>query len=577
MSRALVFVAAAFVLIAGGDLLGNSPQVQFIPWPALPTGTGAITGRVLNDAGKPAAGARVSLKLPECRLPDCSVQYSPTEAVADAEGRFAFANVGQVPVVVEAASSGSASTEYGAAAPGLPGTSLAMRPGEKIEVVIRLTRGASVSGTVFDSFGAPLPGAQVWAFRLGPDGGDGEMITESTPARTDETGRYQIAALPGGFYIIAGGRTRDDNSPPAVVQIAEGQFGVETGASYPNGEWINDAERLRVGGGETRSGIDLRLRIAPVTTISGVVRTQEGKPVADARVYLMTLDDPDVLGDEVETDAAGRFDFGRVHAGRYRIVAFDQSHPRMWGRALLVTDGRTAATDVAVAVEPAGQIAGRIVYDGRRPPPAPPVPLPTNWSNSVSLFVNGTIGLDGSYDLPGTGIQDSPWSATWEWAFPDTFSFPGIPSGRYNLALYGPSGWWLRSEMVDGVDALDHPFAIMGMETRFVTVTFTDRRTTIAGSVTNQVSQPNPDVTVVVFSTDSSTWTEGSRRVAAIRPDQHGEWEVVGLPEGDYWVGLAPSSLYRVPTPPQLAEARAGASRVTLKEGERAVANLRTR
>jgi hypothetical protein len=135
----------------------------------------------------------------------------------------------------------------------------------------------------------------------------------------------------------------------------------------------------------------------------------------------------------------------------------------------------------------------------------------------------------------------------------------------------------MRSQIVDGMDALDHPFAIVGTETRFVTVTFTDKRTTIFGAVTNQMGQPDAGVTVVVFSTDTSTWNGYSRRLAAIRPDQYGEWEVVGLPDGDYWVGLETPSLYGIPTPARLAELRAGAKRVTLKEGERTIANTRTR
>jgi hypothetical protein len=111
-------------------------------------------------------------------------------------------------------------------------------------------------------------------------------------------------------------------------------------------------------------------------------------------------------------------------------------------------------------------------------------------------------------------------------------------------------------------------------------VGFNDRagtkRTTISGTVTNHMAQPDPDVTVVIFSPDGSTSTE-ARRVAAVRPDQRGDWEVIGLPEGDYGVGLETPSLYGLPTPARLDKLRAGAKRVTLKEGERTIANAQTR
>jgi len=426
-----------------------------------PAGTARITGRVLNEAGRPAAGARVSLTLSTCRGPDCDTQYSPTETVSDAEGRFAFANVGRVPVVVEAALTGFVTAEYGEAAPGLPGTPLAMRAGEKIDVVIRLTHGASVSGTVFDSQGALAAGIEVWAFRLRPEGGDEELIADSISTRTDETGQYRIAALPGGRYIICGGRTWGDHERPPIVEIGPGQRGFESGASYPNGEWINDAEPIRLANDEARGGVNLRLRMAPVTNVSGVVRTTDGKPVARARVYLLDLDDPGPGSEDHWTDAAGRFQIDRVEAGRYRVVAFDQSHPRLWGRAYVESDGRVP-TKLDLTIEPAGEIAGRIIFDGRSAPPAAPVPVPPNWTKSVSLFVNAA-----------DGTAESPWSATWDWSFPETFSAPGIPQGRYSLSLDGAVGWWMRSQIVDGMDALDHPFAIVGTETRFVTVTFT--------------------------------------------------------------------------------------------------------
>jgi hypothetical protein len=88
------------------------------------------------------------------------------------------------------------------------------------------------------------------------------------------------------------------------------------------------------------------------------------------------------------------------------------------------------------------------------------------------------------------------------------------------------------------------------------------------------MGQPDAGVTVVVFSTDTSTWNGYSRRLAAIRPDQYGEWEVVGLPDGDYWVGLESRRCMEFRRPARLAELGLP-MRVTLKEGERTIANTR--
>jgi hypothetical protein len=45
---------------------------------------------------------------------------------------------------------------------------------------------------------------------------------------------------------------------------------------------------------------------------------------------------------------------------------------------------------------------------------------------------------------------------------------------------------------------------------------------------------PLVDGTVIVFPDDASKWSDDSRWVRAVRPDQQGRYQIQGLPPGDY-------------------------------------------
>ena len=45
---------------------------------------------------------------------------------------------------------------------------------------------------------------------------------------------------------------------------------------------------------------------------------------------------------------------------------------------------------------------------------------------------------------------------------------------------------------------------------------------------------PLVDGTVIAFADDAAKWSDGSRWVRAVRPDQQGRYQIQGLPPGDY-------------------------------------------
>ena len=73
-----------------------------------------------------------------------------------------------------------------------------------------------------------------------------------------------------------------------------------------------------------------------------------------------------------------------------------------------------------------------------------------------------------------------------------------------------------------------------GEELSGVDVLITSRVTTVSGQLLDPKNQPLRDATVLVFPADADKWFETSRTTRAARPDQQGQWQVKGLPVGDY-------------------------------------------
>jgi hypothetical protein len=67
-----------------------------------------------------------------------------------------------------------------------------------------------------------------------------------------------------------------------------------------------------------------------------------------------------------------------------------------------------------------------------------------------------------------------------------------------------------------------------------VEIVLTDQITRVVGQVSDENRRPIADGTVLVFPERATDWGEDSRRVRAVRPDTRGQYQVTGLPPGDY-------------------------------------------
>src|SRR5262249_32996907 len=130
---------------------------------------------------------------------------------------------------------------------------------------------------------------------------------------------------------------------------------------------------------------------------SGTVVDAAGKPVAGALVRSVSLSRVFQLpaarrgaGAGVLSDAAGRWSLPAVPAGTFPFAASHEQHGP--GQSEPVTfDGKTARTDIVVALEPGAHIAGQVVL-----PDGTPVP-----SAQVRVAVREARGAGAPFRPPG--------------------------------------------------------------------------------------------------------------------------------------------------------------------------------
>jgi hypothetical protein len=137
--------------------------------------------------------------------------------------------------------------------------------------------------------------------------------------------------------------------------------------------------------------------------------------------------------------------------------------------------------------------------------------------------------------------------------------------------------WTLKSVLVGGQDVTDQPVDIKpGQNLDNVTIVLTDRSTEVTGTVRDTKNAPMPAITVIAFSTDQQYWRAQSRQIQAVRTDATGAFRLRALPPGDYFIvavdGVEQGEWF---DPAYLEQARAAATRLTVREGEKKTQDLR--
>lgn len=372
--RAKGFAPAAMMLHTSG----NADTTERVALSL--AGGAAISGRIVDEARKPIAGARVVATNASEPLPVVDPRRDGVAAAAD--GSFS------IPVVSAGTWRITATAGDHAPTTSVPITVDGRHARTGIEIV--LTSGAVVRGVVKDKAGAPVAGADVSVVAQG-----------FVPWRP----RRQAFSDGDGTFAIAGLARR------AVDVVA----------------W-HDSGASAIAAADLAAQRDQSVTLVLDVTgaIAGTVVDKAGQPIGDAQVVA----EPDWTGgtadrsawsvrgvQETVTDQAGAFRFAGLPGGSYRVRAArpGASETALALSAGVVTKPNAAAIEIVVPAD--GRLLGKVQLADGKPPIAFTATLGA--TNPVPF-----AGKDGAFALPAAAGT-----------YPLTISGPGFVTATKHVTI----------------------------------------------------------------------------------------------------------------------------------------------
>ena len=547
-------------------------------------GTGVLSGTVLSADGdaRPVRRARVTCSASELT--------APLSAITDDRGRFSFLRLPAGRYAIGITRDAWVPTAFGARAAARTGTAIPLAEGQHAEIVVRMMRGAVITGVLLDESGQPAVNTTVRAMRNTMQNGDRRFVTFGTSATTDDRGVYRIYGLPPGDYIVgAAGRAGAAATQGAELRLttdldvhhattagplvpAPPDRSVAFASTYFPGTPIStQASLVTLRAGEERDGIDFALQLVPTTRIDGTVSMPDGSALpSSAQLTLVAGGQtafPGIPFDGLRTTRVasdGSFSISGVAPGQYTLLARAATPQILWASAEIAVDGERV-TGLSLSLQPGMTVAGRVAFDGARlarPPNLSAVRVtlqPVQSQGSVAMSPNPVFA-----DANGR------------------FTIAGVTPGRYRLTATlpgrpGQGPWSLRSAIVNGQDTLDLPFLLQPNQiVSDALVSFSDRAAQLTGSVLNAAGVAVPESTVILFPADPALWMPQARRIQGVRPSADGSYAFRNLPAGAYLVigrdDVEPGEWF---DPALLQRLAPLAVRITLTDDEQKIQDLR--
>ena len=290
---------------------------------------GSIGGRVtLAGTGAPVSGARVML-FPAGR--QIGILGPPPQAITDQNGQFAFDRVTPGTYRLDAQKAGFAPPDDASR-----NRTITVAAAQLTTVNVQVQKGAAITGKVFDPTGEPLTDARVVVLRRMPMPAGGarglppmpRLVPVPSPgSQTNDLGEFRVSGLPPGEYFVA-------VSPRAMAMFgtagsspARDRKAARTTLPttyYPGTTDQAAAQPIAVAAGADVGNIFLTMQPVPAFRVSGIVVDEEGKPVGDTMVMLMSDPRSGALMGPVGSSVSqpnGEFVIDEVPAGSYRLNA----------------------------------------------------------------------------------------------------------------------------------------------------------------------------------------------------------------------------------------------------------------
>ena len=474
-----------------------------------------IEGWVVDDRGSPARGTVIQLE-PVTAGPSDQVPLLAPQAArrtsSDAEGRYAFTGVAPGRYAIFTRRGG-----YGLSADVSPGSLqvIQVRANATASVPLSVARGSAVGGTIVDRYGDAVEGAMVQLRRVQYVRGRAVLEgSQDLPVRlSDDRGHYRFPDVPPGQYYISVEHNGRDTYYPGRSSLSEAAgVRVDAGSDLLNlPVALQDTTRVRIFGVVNGAKDGAEVILAESVRSGATVARIRSLPLAGG-VFEFRVPPGDYVLQVIERSrVAGAFlsDNIRMDTG---IAAFAMQY---------VSVRDEAVGPLAVTATRSSTLSGHIRLE------APRAQLP--FVLGVAPSDPDRSPIDGQATISRVALPPVP--ATSDLAF----AIDGV-SGPFRVTLLGAARWWLKSAIVDGVDAAVDPVTLGGGRSLSdVEVVLSGDVATLEGRIDDR-RLLRSSAMVIAFATDSRRWFFGTQFVRQVAASRDGVFAVADLPPGDYHV-----------------------------------------
>jgi hypothetical protein len=217
--------------------------------------------------------------------------------------------------------------------------------------------------------------------------------------------------------------------------------------------------------------------------------------------------------------ADGSFNIKNVPPGEYKVMARAGGDKGAEVAAFPIVVNGVDINNLSIATAGGGSITGLIVSEN-----GGALDMPRDRIRVVARLAD----IDFDPRIGGGNPDSGRVKDDWTFAVTDVY-------GPVRLRINMPDGWMVKTILRGDVEVGESPIELRnGDELSGIRIVVSSNVTAVTGLLADDKGAPLPDGTVVVFSADSEKWATDSRFVRAARPDQQGQFEIKGLPAGDY-------------------------------------------
>ena len=472
--------------------------------------TCTLSGTVVRKLdGAPLKGATVWLGRDEDR------QHTIATTTA-ADGRFELRNVPAGHYTLTVRRNGYVDAYYGQKKADDPGSTLTLRPGQKlVDLVFKLGRTGVITGSIYDEDGESMQGIRVNAVRKVYINGKLQLQTYDE-RQTNDLGEFRLFGLSPGRYLV----TAEPDIWNRVIGDREfsgaDKSGGEKGYAklyYPGVTDSGKASAITVKEGDEITSIDILMKQVTVYRVRGKVVNLLPKPSGRrwSQVDLVRINQGagwESVGAALVGDADGSFDIRAIPPGNYTIRVMCRSD-----------DGRMHVTQQDIAVGNA-DVEGLTLTLGE----GVNIPGRVTWDGTPKLERQGFV-------IAATSTEIEQFSGTSaEVDDNNQFTLKDVHDGEFRLDAWGISkDCYIKEVRYGDSTVTEATIRVAKGVVGSLEITMSSRGAHVQGTVLNEDTLPAVGAWAVAIP-DKKT-----RRASYFaNTDQYGHFEVRGLPPGKY-------------------------------------------